>query len=145
MSIKASSAGCVYIEFLVIALRHGLPQRGGGKPAMDFVKGGLMSRWLLGTAFCLAFTGAALAQSGSDVKSGINSDSHAMYGPNIDVVNGVNANGTMRQQSPGSSMTNGAGNSTMTPGVTGGGGAGTQVVVPKITITKPSLSGSTAP
>ena len=143
MSIKACSAGRVYKKYLVIALRHGLPQRGGGEPAMDFVKGGLMSRWLIGTAFCLAFSGAALAQTGSDVKSGINSDSHAMYGPGVNVVNGVNANGTMRQ--PGSSMTNGAGGATMTPGVTGGGGGGSNVVVPKITITKPALSGSTAP
>ena len=104
-----------------------------------------MRSLLISTAILAAISTAALAQTGSDVKSGINSDSHAMYGPGVNVVNGVNANGTMRQQSPGSSMTNGAGGATMTPGVTGGGGGGSNVVVPKITITKPALSGSTAP
>ncbi|GLR67876.1 hypothetical protein GCM10010909_25570 [Acidocella aquatica] len=99
-----------------------------------------MSRWLLGTALSLAFSGAALAQTGSNVNSGLNSDSHAMYGPNINVVNGINANGTPRQQSPGASMTNGAGNSTMTPGVTGNRKS-TSGPAPKITITKPTISG----
>ena len=99
-----------------------------------------MSRWLIGTALSLAFSGAALAQTGSNVNSGLNSDSHAMYGPNINVVNGINANGTPRQQSPGASMTNGAGNSTMTPGVAGTRKSKT-APVPKITITKPTISG----
>jgi hypothetical protein len=33
---------------------------------------------------------------------------------------GTNPNGTPRQLLPGASMTNGAGNGTMTPGITGG-------------------------
>jgi hypothetical protein len=78
-----------------------------------------MSRWLLVACFCLANTGFAAAQVGNGVNSGINSDNGAISGPNIDRVNGINANGTPRQQSPGSSMTNGAGNSAMTPGITG--------------------------
>ena len=53
------------------------------------------------------------------MNGGLNGDSGSMNGSNINVVNGINANGTPKQQSPGSSMTNGAGNSTMTPGVAG--------------------------
>ena len=80
-----------------------------------------MSRWFL--AVCLAFgmAGSAAAQQiGGEVNGGLNSDGGAMYGPNINRVLGTNPNGTPRQLSPGASMTNGAGNSTMTPGVTGG-------------------------
>jgi hypothetical protein len=81
-----------------------------------------MQRLLVFNIICL-FPLAAAAQTGSSVNSGLNSDSGSMMGPNINVVNGINANGTPRQQSPGSSMTNGAGNSSMTPGVAGGGTA----------------------
>ncbi len=79
-----------------------------------------MRCWILAAAVYGGLAGVALAQSGGGVNSGVNSDSGSMSGPNIDVVNGINANGTPRQQSPGASMTNGAGNSTMTPGVAGG-------------------------
>jgi hypothetical protein len=65
-------------------------------------------------------SGTALAQVGGDVNGGLNSDGGAMYGATINRVLGTNPNGTPRQLLPGASMTNGAGNSTMTPGVTGG-------------------------
>jgi hypothetical protein len=81
-----------------------------------------MSRWYWMAVFFCAMPLAAHAQVGSSVNGGLNGDSGSMNGPNINVVNGINANGTPRQQSPGSSMTNGAGNSTMTPGVAGNGG-----------------------
>jgi hypothetical protein len=85
-----------------------------------------MSRWYWTAVFFCAMPLAAHAQVGSAVNGGLNGDSGSMNGPNINVVNGINANGTPRQQSPGSSMTNGAGNSTMTPGVAGNAGvAGT--------------------
>lgn len=84
---------------------------------------------LLGAALCCGagfFTTAAPAQEMGGVNGGANSDNGVLYGPNINRVNGINANGTPRQQDPGASMTNGAGNSTMTPGVTGpvGGNSG---------------------
>jgi hypothetical protein len=79
-----------------------------------------MRCWVLAAAVYVGLAGVALAQSGGAVNSGVNSDAGSMSGPNIDVVNGINANGTPRQQSPGASMTNGAGNSTMIPGVAGG-------------------------
>ena len=82
--------------------------------------------------FYLALGGSALAQTGNDVNSGVGSNAGSMTGPNIDVVNGTNANGTPRQQSPGSSMTVGAGNSTMLPGITGGGSAKTKVPAPTV-------------
>jgi len=81
-----------------------------------------MLRWYLMAVFFCTLPLAAQAQVGSAVNGGLNGDSGSMNGPNINVVNGINANGTPRQQSPGSSMTNGAGNSTMTPGVAGNGG-----------------------
>jgi len=84
--------------------------------------GAKMSRWTLMAVFFCAMPLAAHAQVGSAVNGGLNGDSGSINGPNINVVNGINANGTPRQQSPGSSMTNGAGNSTMTPGVAGTGG-----------------------
>lgn len=62
--------------------------------------------------------GVALAQVGG-VNGGLNSDNGAISGGDINRVNGMNANGTPRQQDPGASMTNGAGNSAMTPNVTG--------------------------
>ena len=80
-----------------------------------------MSTWrmgLLSAALWCGFLGVALAQVGG-VSGGLNSDSGAMSGGTINRVNGINANGTPRQQDPGASMTNGAGNSAMTPGVTG--------------------------
>lgn len=76
----------------------------------------------------------AAAQVGNAVNSGVGSDNGAISGPNIDRVNGVNANGTPKQQSPGSSMTVGAGNSTMIPGIAGG---------PNAPITAPSATGNT--
>jgi hypothetical protein len=80
-----------------------------------------MSRWILAAVFCLGSAGfAAAQQTGNGVNMGLNSDGGAMSGANIDRVTGTNPNGTPRQQMPGASMTNGAGNSTMTPGVTGG-------------------------
>jgi hypothetical protein len=81
-----------------------------------------MRNLLLASFVCFVLPSAALAQTGGAVNGGLNSNSGSMMGPNINVVNGINANGTPRQQSPGASMTNGAGNSTMTPGVTGGTG-----------------------
>ena len=81
-----------------------------------------MPRWLL-LAVGLAFgmTGSAAAQQvGNEVYGGLNSDGGAMYGPDINRMPGTNANGTPRQMLPGASMTNGAGNSTMTPGIAGG-------------------------
>ena len=79
-----------------------------------------MSRWLLAVCLALGMAGNALAQVGGEVNGGLNSDGGAMYGATINRVLGTNPNGTPRQLLPGASMTNGAGNSTMTPGVTGG-------------------------
>jgi hypothetical protein len=62
--------------------------------------------------------GIALAQVGG-VSGGLNSDNGAISGGDINRVNGMNANGTPRQQDPGASMTNGAGTGAMTPNVTG--------------------------
>jgi len=87
-----------------------------------------MHRLCLVSFVCFSMPFAAFAQTGGAVNGGLNSDSGSMMGPNINVVNGINANGTPRQQSPGSSMTNGAGNSTMTPGVTGGAGGSIAIV-----------------
>ncbi|OYV24384.1 MAG: hypothetical protein B7W99_02615 [Rhodospirillales bacterium 20-58-10] len=88
----------------------------------------------------LALGGTALAQTGNDVHAGVGSNAGSMTGPNIDVVNGTNANGTPRQQSPGSSMTVGAGNSTMLPGITGGTSA--KATLPKPTVTTGTTSGT---
>jgi hypothetical protein len=100
-----------------------------------------MSRWLLAATFSLCIPGLAAAQQvGNAVNSGLNADSGSMNGPGINIVNGINANGTPRQQSPGASMTNGAGNSTMTPGVTGAPGATGQTTPPP-GITTPTLNG----
>lgn len=98
-----------------------------------------MSRWFLAAALSLA-PSLALAQSGSAVGSGIGSNQNSMTGPNIDTANGINANGTPKSQSPGASMTVGAGNSTMIPGTAGGtttqpailGGPPTGTVTPTI-------------
>ncbi len=79
---------------------------------------------LVGAGLAFGICGAAFAQVGNGVSGDLNSDGGAMSGANINRVNGINANGTPRQQDPGSSMTNGAGNSTMTPGVAGNGGTG---------------------
>ncbi|HTJ88966.1 MAG TPA: hypothetical protein VL356_02140 [Acidocella sp.] len=79
-----------------------------------------MSRWLLALCLTLGLGGNALAQTGGEVYGGLNSDGGAMYGASIHRVLGTNPNGTPRQLLPGASMTNGAGNSTMTPGITGG-------------------------
>jgi hypothetical protein len=79
-----------------------------------------MSPWYFATLFILGSTGLAMAQSGNAVGSGVTANSNSLTGPNIDTANGINANGTPRSQSPGASMTVGAGNSTMIPGVAGG-------------------------
>ena len=86
-----------------------------------------MSNWkvgLLGLAISAGLGSVALAQTANGVSGDLNSDGGAMSGANINRVNGINANGTPRQQDAGASMTNGAGNSTMTPGVTGNNGNG---------------------
>ncbi len=79
---------------------------------------------IIAAIYCGA-SGAALAQVGG-VNGGLNSDNGALSGGDINRVNGINANGTPRQQDPGASMTNGAGTGAMTPNVTGAttGGAG---------------------
>jgi hypothetical protein len=79
-----------------------------------------MSRWLLALCLTLGIGGNAPAQVGGDVHGGLNSDGGAMYGATINRELGTNRNGTPRQVLPGASMTNGAGNSTMTPGIAGG-------------------------
>jgi hypothetical protein len=88
---------------------------------------------------------AAHAQVGGAVNGGLNGDSGSMNGANINVVNGINANGTPRQQSPGSSMTNGAGNSTMTPGVAGGGAVSSAPSSPAIGTTKGTINPAAPP
>jgi hypothetical protein len=80
-----------------------------------------MSRWYLAALFSMAALAApAYAQTGNDVHSGLGSNAGTIQGGNINDVNGINANGTPKSQSPGASMTVGAGNSTMIPGVAGG-------------------------
>jgi hypothetical protein len=88
----------------------------------------MMPGWRMGMVTAAILSGGggiALAQVGG-VNGGLNSDNGAMYGAAINRVNGINANGTPRQQDPGASMTNGAGTGAMTPNVTGAttGGAG---------------------
>jgi hypothetical protein len=88
----------------------------------------MMPAWRMGifTAAMLCGAGSsAFAQVGG-VNGGLNSDNGAIYGGAINRVNGINPNGTPRQQDPGASMTNGAGTGAMTPNVTGAttGGAG---------------------
>ena len=101
-----------------------------------------MSRWLFAAAFCLCLpTLAAAQQVGGNVNSGLNGNSGSMFGPNINMVNGTNANGTPRQQLPGASMTNGAGNSTMTPGITGGSITPNAPTAPPTGIAIPTLNG----
>ena len=80
---------------------------------------------LLALALFCGANGVAMAQVGG-VNGGLNSDNGAITGGDINRVNGINANGTPRQQDPGASMTNGAGTGAMTPNVTGAttGGAG---------------------
>jgi hypothetical protein len=87
---------------------------------------------LLTAALLCGASGAAFAQVGG-VNMGLNSNNGAISGGDINRVNGINANGTPRQQDPGASMTNGAGTSAMTPNVTGGsnGSAGMIGGVPK--------------
>jgi hypothetical protein len=80
---------------------------------------------LLTAALLCGAGGMAWAQVGG-VNGGLNSDNGAITGGDINRVNGINPNGTPRQQDPGASMTNGAGTGAMTPNVTGAttGGAG---------------------
>jgi hypothetical protein len=64
--------------------------------------------------------GHAYAQTGSNVHSGLSSNGGTISAPNVNTVNGINPNGTPRETAPGASMTVGAGNSTMIPGIAGG-------------------------
>jgi hypothetical protein len=68
-----------------------------------------MSRFILSAALglSLAIPGAALAQSAGGAGSGMDSNNRSMSGANLNVDNGINANGTPKQQSPGVSMSNG--------------------------------------
>jgi hypothetical protein len=70
--------------------------------------------------FAIGIAGVAQAQTGSNVHSGLSSNGGTISAPNVNTVNGINANGTPRETSPGASMTVGAGNSTMIPGIAGG-------------------------
>jgi hypothetical protein len=88
-----------------------------------------MFRLLWATVFLCGAASLAMAQSGSDIKSGVNGDSGSMYGSNISVVNGISTNGTPKQMLPGSSMTNGAGGGAMTPGIAGNYGSGIKTPV----------------
>lgn len=87
---------------------------------------------ILAAFIYVAFASAAFAQTGNGVGSGLGSNAGTMSGPNIDTVNGTNANGTPMSQSPGASMTVGAGNSDMLPGITGGSAAPKGAPPPKI-------------
>ncbi len=101
-----------------------------------------MSHWLLAMILCFGIPGAALAQTGNGVNSGESSNSNTMTGPNIDQVNGINANGTPRAQSPGASMTVGAGNSTMIPGTAGGPTTQPQIPgLPRTGTATPTING----
>jgi hypothetical protein len=88
-----------------------------------------MFRLLWATVFLCGAASLAMAQSGSDIKSGVNGDAGSMYGSNISVVNGISANGTPKQMLPGSSMTNGAGGGAMTPGIAGNYGSAVKTPV----------------
>jgi len=102
-----------------------------------------MFRWILAATIILG--GIAEAQTGGDVNQGLNSDGGAMSGANIDRTPGMNANGTPKQLSPGASMTDGAGNSTMTPGLTGPVGGTGSPTPPPVIITKPTINGQASP
>jgi len=85
-----------------------------------------MPGWRMGLFFAAALCGGAgvfstgaAAQEIGGVNGDVNSNNGVLSGPTINRVNGINANGTPRQQDAGASMVNGAGNSYMTPGVTG--------------------------
>jgi hypothetical protein len=105
---------------------------------------------LFSAALCcgaVALSGNALAQDLTGANGGLNSNNGALSGATINRVNGINANGTPRQQDGGASMTNGAGNSYMTPGVTGptGGNIGLptpQTVPPTVILHNNESSGS---
>jgi hypothetical protein len=68
----------------------------------------------------LGAAGIAQAQTGSNVHGGLSSNGGTISAPNVNTVNGINPNGTPRETAPGASMTVGAGNSTMIPGIAGG-------------------------
>jgi len=72
-------------------------------------------------ASSMALCPAAFAQSAGGAGSGMDSNSRSMSGPNINVDNGIMANGTPRQQEPGVSMTNGPANGGL-PGTLNGDG-----------------------
>lgn len=82
-----------------------------------------MSRFVYAAVFAssLALGGAAWAQNGAGTGSGMDSNSRSMSGPNINVDNGILANGTPKQQEPGESMTNGPSNGGL-PGTLNGDG-----------------------
>jgi hypothetical protein len=110
-----------------------------------------MPAWRIGlltAALVCGAGGMAWAQVGG-VNGGLNSDNGAITGGDINRVNGINANGTPRQQDPGASMTNGAGTGAMTPNVTGattGGagmvGSGVPKTIPPTAITHGTVTGS---
>ncbi len=103
-----------------------------------------MSRWFLAAALSLA-PSLALAQSGNSVGSGVGSNANSITGPNIDTANGINANGTPKAQSPGASMTVGAGNSTMIPGTAGGAATPPPILGgPPIGTATPTINGTPA-
>ena len=106
-----------------------------------------MLGWRMGlmVGAALLFADAAVAQDLMGVNGGVNSNSGALYGPTINRVNGINPNGTPRQLNPGASMTNGAGNSYMLPGVTGPVGGYSKQTRPGTIPPKVILHGSTQP
>ncbi len=80
-----------------------------------------MPDWRTGllTALILCSASSVASAQVGGVSGGLNSDNGAITGGDINRVNGMNANGTPRQQDPGASITNGAGTGAMTPNVTG--------------------------
>lgn len=103
---------------------------------------------MIGLALCCGaglLSANALAQEMNGVNGGLNSDNGAISAANINRVNGINANGTPRQQDPGASMTNGAGNSAMTPGITGPVGGNSGLSAPRTVPPTVILHGNAAP
>jgi hypothetical protein len=89
------------------------------------VKGDIAMRMILSAilGLTLAGPGTALAQSVGGTGSGMDSNARSMSGPNLNVDNGINADGTPKQQSPGVSMTNGPTSGAMSGTLNGDGTA----------------------
>ena len=103
-----------------------------------------MSRLLLAAVFLCSASSLAMAQSGSDIKSGLNGEGGSLWAGNVNVVNGISRNGTPMQFLPGRSMTNGAGSAYMTPGLAGN--YGSTIKTPLLIINGQSTTpGSAAP